>query len=437
MNVGAADHRRWLWGVVISWLTAVCLTFQPASYVQAQSTGEETSQAPSSAQRIADAINQARAAAGLAPLAVNPLLNQAAQTHTDDILTNRNYSHWGTDGTLVRDRVARTGYAANPWVSENWVSSTSADGAMNWWMNDWIHRVNILNPNWTEMGVGASGRGTGEMIFVTVFSAGTSGRTEARVAAAAAAPATAPAAAPVAAVAPASVPPNGMNYTIRPGDTLLRVAGRYGLDWAKMASVNGLSDSSVLQIGQVIRIPGSQTPEAVGATAQVLAEAKLSMQLVGAADASEQFITLANSWMIGGSPMNAAVLHTSSSERITYTVESGDTLFSIAGRFGMTWQDLAALNGFGEQDYLQIGQVMWVPKPGAAPVIKPNESVTQVAAANAGADLEAGGDYYKVVEGDTIFAIAVRYQLDWLELLRLNGLDESSLLQPGQSIRLR
>ncbi|OUC08992.1 hypothetical protein RY27_05665, partial [Litorilinea aerophila] len=101
--------------------------------------GDALAQLSAPAQEIARAINQARAEAGLTTLTVHPLLNQAAQAHADDILRNRNYSHRGTDGTYAYDRVARTGYSDDPWVSENWVASRSPQAAMSWWMNDYIH----------------------------------------------------------------------------------------------------------------------------------------------------------------------------------------------------------------------------------------------------------------------------------------------------------
>ena len=127
--------------------------------------------AQDAAQQVLAAINAARAENGLAPLAENGLLTQAAQNHVNDMLTNYVYGHYGSDGSTVQMRVARTGYSATPWVSENWVSSGDASGAMRWWMGDYIHRVNILTARWTEIGIGVGSRGS-EMIFVTVFSAG-------------------------------------------------------------------------------------------------------------------------------------------------------------------------------------------------------------------------------------------------------------------------
>jgi len=43
-------------------------------------------------------------------------------------------------------------------------------------------------------------------------------------------------------------------YTVRPGDTLSRIAARHGVTLAHLFSINGLGAQSVLRPGQVIRI---------------------------------------------------------------------------------------------------------------------------------------------------------------------------------------
>ena len=179
------------------------------------------------------AINQARAEAGLGPLQLNPLLTQAAQRSCgrhDHQLHLRPLWERRLDGKI---RVARTGYAANPWVSENWVSASSPAGAMRWWMNDYIHRVNILTPRWQEVGIGVGSRGS-EMIFVTDFSAGTGDGLRSRQRRVPRGDA------PSVRIQQESVPPGGLDYTIQAGDTLLAIGLRYGLPWERLADENGL-----------------------------------------------------------------------------------------------------------------------------------------------------------------------------------------------------
>jgi LysM repeat protein len=46
----------------------------------------------------------------------------------------------------------------------------------------------------------------------------------------------------------------GQTYTVRPGDTLSRIAARHGVPLAQLFSINGLSGKSVLRPGQVLRL---------------------------------------------------------------------------------------------------------------------------------------------------------------------------------------
>jgi uncharacterized protein YkwD len=100
-------------------------------------------------------VNAERQRAGVAPLRLNSQLNAAAQRHVQDMANNSNHSHTGTDGSSPGQRIAAVGYSASTW-GENiqWGNSyTSAAAAMQRWMESPGHRQNILNPNYTELGV--------------------------------------------------------------------------------------------------------------------------------------------------------------------------------------------------------------------------------------------------------------------------------------------
>ena len=102
---------------------------------------------------LANLINSARAEAGLPPLAVNAALTAAAQGHSIDQACHGLISHTGSDGSSPSQRVAAAGYAASR-SSEIIYGSGYPQTAFDWWMNDQVHRDEILNPYVTEMGVG-------------------------------------------------------------------------------------------------------------------------------------------------------------------------------------------------------------------------------------------------------------------------------------------
>jgi uncharacterized protein YkwD/LysM repeat protein len=385
---------------IVALLLALLLQLPPV-LARAEESTDAAGQLAAESQAIVESTNQHRAAAGLPPLTLNPLLTLAAQNHVNDIVDNGAYGHTGSDGSNVRQRVQRVGYSSGGWASENWVSATSAANAMDWWMNDWIHRENILNPRWTEFGVGTRIAPSGRLIAVSVFTAGNGGGGV-----------TMPAVAESQILA---IPPAGLDYAIQPGDTLIGIAVRYGLDWTIIAQANRLSDSTLLQIGQVIRLPGVESAPIVEQVAAKPAEPSEAELQAAAAKAELLAAVPVVHTEVAAPPALATT---------TYAVQPGDTLLSIAFHHGLTWEALGAANGLGEKDLLQIGQQLIIPNTTSTPAQSvapaPSEPV-----------------YYTVQPGDTILSIAIRNGMDWQALLALNGLTESSLLQIGQQLRLK
>ncbi len=137
---------------------------------------------------ILELTNVKRKEYGLSPLTRSNVLDIAANCHAKDIAQNMNYYyeiiqsplnqerqkvHIGSDGSSVLDRIIRSGYL-QIYYGENIAiqDNATAEDAINAWMNSDIHRGNILNPNYTEIGIGYSrvDNGTGYIgNFVQVF----------------------------------------------------------------------------------------------------------------------------------------------------------------------------------------------------------------------------------------------------------------------------
>ncbi len=96
----------------------------------------------------------------------------------------------------------------------------------------------------------------------------------------------------------------------------------------------------------------------------------------------------------------------------TYTVAPGDTLYSIARRYGTTVEELMRLNRL-QTSRLEVGQVLVLPKSSA----------------------ETPPSTHIVAPGETLYSIARRYGTTVEELMRLNGL-ETFLLKVGQVLLL-
>jgi hypothetical protein len=104
--------------------------------------------------QVLELTNIERAKAGLKPLKLNSQLLNAAQDHSKDMAQDDFFSHTGVDGSSVSDRVQDNGYQYST-VGENIAAGQrTAAEVVEGWMNSPGHRANILNANYTEIGIG-------------------------------------------------------------------------------------------------------------------------------------------------------------------------------------------------------------------------------------------------------------------------------------------
>jgi uncharacterized protein YkwD len=87
------------------------------------------------------------------PVALNPLLGQAAAVHARDMARHSYLEHEGRDGSTAADRVTRAGYR---WRStgENIASGqTTPEQVVQEWIRSPGHCANLMNSDFSEMGV--------------------------------------------------------------------------------------------------------------------------------------------------------------------------------------------------------------------------------------------------------------------------------------------
>jgi len=181
-------------------------------------------------------------------------------------------------------------------------------------------------------------------------------------------------------------------YTVVRGDTVSRVAARFGLRTADVLALNGLGWSSVIYPGQVLKL----TAAAASAPATPAAPAAPS----------------------GGAG--------------SYTVQRGDTVSSIARRHGVTTNAVLSANGLGWSSIIYPGQRITIPGAAAPAASAPAAPAAPAPAPPAAPS--AGGTAYTIVAGDTISAIAKRHGVSISAVLGANGLSASSIIYPGQTI---
>ena len=112
---------------------------------------------------------------------------------------------------------------------------------------------------------------------------------------------------------------------------------------------------------------------------------------------------------------------TSTPEAFIYVVREGDTLGSIADEFGITWQEIDAVNELENPNVLNIGQEIEIPQD--APVVL-----------NSDGTVRPGERTHTVVAGDTLLGIALQYGKTLDEITAANNIVAAELIQVGQEL---
>jgi uncharacterized protein YkwD len=139
--------------LVAALVTVACTVPATVAYAAVPSSASSSTAADRAAAVVA-LVNEEREEAGCDPVTVDRRLTTAAREHSQDQAEMGEMTHTGSDGSRVGDRITRTGYEWRK-VGENVASgTTSAERAMQLWMNSDAHRANILNCSFAEIGVG-------------------------------------------------------------------------------------------------------------------------------------------------------------------------------------------------------------------------------------------------------------------------------------------
>lgn len=167
-------------------------------------------------------------------------------------------------------------------------------------------------------------------------------------------------------------------HRIAPGDTVSSIAARYGLSQDEVLRVNNLQSSSLIFAGEELRLPaaGSSAPAAAPSAASG-----------------------------------------------TYSVKAGDTLSGIAADHGVSLNSVLAANNLTLTSIIRPGQDIALSGEASSPA-------TSASAAPA----PAGN--HTVESGDTLTGIAARHGVSLSALMSANGMDDSSVLFPGDVVVL-
>ncbi|MEU1895095.1 CAP domain-containing protein [Streptomyces pristinaespiralis] len=114
----------------------------------------DTSAAASAEAAVIDMVNEERAKVGCSPMKASGALSDLARAHSKDMAARGFFDHTNPDGETPWDRAEQAG-VSNLGGENIARGQADAEAVMNSWMNSEGHRANILNCDFTTLGVGA------------------------------------------------------------------------------------------------------------------------------------------------------------------------------------------------------------------------------------------------------------------------------------------
>lgn len=115
-----------------------------------------------------DLVNQERINAGLAPLKVDLKLVDLARLKSQDMIDNNYFDHYSPTYGSPFDMMKKAGVTYRT-AGENLAGNQTVERAHRALMNSEGHRRNILNPNFTHIGIGIKDGGPYGKMFTQLF----------------------------------------------------------------------------------------------------------------------------------------------------------------------------------------------------------------------------------------------------------------------------
>ncbi len=181
-------------------------------------------------------------------------------------------------------------------------------------------------------------------------------------------------------------------YTIKNGDTLSTIAQKFKVSVSSLQTINQIRGTRI-RAGKTLMVPVAS---------------KSNTHYSHSLDSRIQ-------------QRYASVDKKQSGEQIDYTVQPGDSLWTISREYKVSVKKLARWNSMAPRDTIRPGQKLkiWTKIP-----------------KNANASGVIRKVNYKVRNGDSLARIAQKFQVGVNDIVRWNALNKNKYLQPGQSLTL-
>jgi len=210
-----------------------------------------------------------------------------------------------------------------------------------------------------------------------------------------------------------------VSYTVQSGDTLFTIARAHHTSIRDVLQANSMERGAMIKVGQQLQVP----------TNTYFPDQKQSSATDKTSKPTRPKTTVKPS-----SPSPSA----SSAPSGTYTVQSGDTLFSVARKNHIVISKLMKFNGIGLGDTLRVGQVLKV-SAGSTFVPLGKQVKITTASSNSSVGKTTGSKKlpvgampsYRVKKGDTLWKIARKHHLTLAEIRKLNKMRKKDTIRTG------
>ncbi|MDL2277230.1 peptidoglycan DD-metalloendopeptidase family protein [Parabacteroides sp. OttesenSCG-928-G07] len=135
-------------------------------------------------------------------------------------------------------------------------------------------------------------------------------------------------------------------HVVKSGETLGKIARKYGTTVNELCRLNGLKTTSILRVGQSIRC-------SLGVDSQNSSPAQ---QVKTNTSTAKTTTVAASSVAVASLQENVSMQPQEEVEPVYHRIQSGDTLSEIAQKYGTTVTKLCALNGISRTTILRLGR---------------------------------------------------------------------------------
>ena len=196
-------------------------------------------------------------------------------------------------------------------------------------------------------------------------------------------------------------PTNGEKYTVKAGDSVYGIAKRYGISMNTLISWNNIKNN-MIHPGDVLIVSAKQTTNPTTPTNPT-------------------------------KPTNPTNPTTPANNQ-TYTVKSGDSVWAISNRYGVSMANLVKWNNI-RNNFIYPGQKLIVGQKSTGQTTPPTNNNNNSSSNNNNGSTTTTAKTYKVKAGDSVWRISQQSGISMAELVRLNNI-KNNFIYPGQVLKV-